>query len=332
MAYRGGTVVELDIQKFFDALDHKQLIKFLRLQVCDGVLLRLIGKWLAAGVMEAGALTHPEAGTPQGGVISPLLANVYLHYVLDLWFEHEVKPRLKGKAELIRYADDAVIVCKLDSDAAQLMVVLPKRFGRFGLTLHPDKTRQVRFERPDWSDQPGDESPGSFDFLGFTFCWGKSRRGKNVVRQKTAKDRFARALKRIADWCRQHRHDAIGAQHQDLSRKLNGHYGYYGVTGNGRRLEQFAYQIRRAWHKWLSRRSRPGRMSWARFNALPDRLPLPPPRVVHSCYGTQRIRTQRRKPLPAALRSRTVATPRGGRGWRPRPAVSSNELSGPDTV
>ena len=293
MACRGGTVVELDIQKFFDTLDHKQLMDFLRLRVRDGVLLRLIGKWLNAGVLEAGAVPHPETGTPQGGVISPLLANVYLHYVLDLWFQREVKPRLHGQAELVRYADDAVIVCTQASDAERILDVLPKRFGKYGLALHPDKTRLVRFERPSRNGGPEDgNGPGSFDFLGFTFYWGKSRKGNNVVRRKTAKDRLARGLKRIGDWCRRNLHADIDEQHRGLSLKLTGHYGYYGITGNFRSLQKFALQVHRTWYRWLCRRSWAGRRSWAWFAALTDRMPLPRPRIVHPCdLDAQRIRT-----------------------------------------
>jgi len=176
----GGWVLEIDIRKFFDTLDKKELLKFLRRRVRDGVILRLIAKWLNAGVMEEGELSFPEAGTPQGGVISPILANIYLHEVLDRWFEKEVLPRMKGKAFLIRYADDATLVFEQEYDARRVLEVLPKRFGRFKLTLHPEKTRLVDFRRPPRGGpgQPGGKGkpPRGFDLLGFTHYWGLSRR------------------------------------------------------------------------------------------------------------------------------------------------------------
>ncbi|MEK7371691.1 MAG: group II intron reverse transcriptase/maturase, partial [candidate division NC10 bacterium] len=173
----GGWVLEVDIRKFFDTLVHQQLTAILRQRVRDGVILRLIGKWLNAGVMEGLMLSHPESGTPQGGVISPLLANIYLHEVLDEWFVREVQPRLRGRAALVRYADDLVFVFARKDDAERVFEVLPKRFGKYGLTLHPDKTRLVPFHRPDRGDGGGD-GPGTFDFLGFTHHWGLSRNDK----------------------------------------------------------------------------------------------------------------------------------------------------------
>jgi RNA-directed DNA polymerase len=284
--WRGGIVVELDIQKFFDTLDHKQLRDFLGLRVRDGVLLRLIGKWLNAGVMEAGAVTRSELGTPQGGVISPLLANLYLHHVLDKWFAEEVVPRLYGAAELVRYADDAVIVCRRLDDAERLMAVLPKRFSKFGLKLHPEKTKLVRFERPALvqgkrDDDSDGEGPGSFDFLGFTYHWRRSRQGNWVVSRKTAKDRLARAIGRVAAWCKLNRHEPLGQQHAALCRKMQGHYAYYGVTGNNRSLACFAYEVKYAWRNWLARRSGHAKRTWEWFHQLLRRLPLPNPRIVH---------------------------------------------------
>jgi RNA-directed DNA polymerase len=206
----GGWVLEVDIRKFFDTLDHGRLREILGQRVRDGVILRLIGKWLNAGVMEGVALSHPEAGTPQGGVISPLLANIYLHEVLDEWFVRDVQPRLSSRAVLVRYADDFVFVFAQKEDAEQVLDVLPKRFGKYGLTLHPDKTRLVPFHRPDRVDG-SDGGSGTFDLLGFTHHWGLSRKGKWVVKRRTAKDRFSRTLRRIAEWCRRHRHDDVEA-------------------------------------------------------------------------------------------------------------------------
>jgi group II intron reverse transcriptase/maturase len=281
MAMKGGWVVELDIRKFFDTMSRSHLRTFLRQRVRDGVLLRLIGKWLNAGVMEAGALSYPEAGTPQGGVVSPLLANVYLHEVLDVWFEQDVKPRLRGRAFLVRYADDAVLGFEREDDARRVLEVLPKRFGRYGLTLHADKTRLVPFRPPRGPDDPG--GPGSFDFLGFTHFWAKSRKGRQVVKRRTSSSRFTRALKRIAEYCRLSRHDALAEQHKALSQKLKGHYGYFGITGNSRCLGRFRWEVQRLWYKWLRRRGQRHPLTWERFNALLRAFPLPPPITVHSC-------------------------------------------------
>jgi group II intron reverse transcriptase/maturase len=290
MAMGGCWIVEVDIRKFFDTLDHAHLRELLQLRVRDGVLLRLIGKWLHAGVLEDGNLTFPEAGTPQGGVISPLLANVYLHYVLDVWFEREVKPRLGGRAFLIRYADDFVIGFADEADARRVMEVLPKRFAKYGLTLHPEKTRLVPFVRPPRRSAGAGAQPvvqpGVFDLLGFRHCWVLSRQGNWVVRRETAPSRFRAALRRIAAWCRQFRHQPLREQHQTLWQKLKGHFGYYGITGNGKALQRFRDQVSRLWRKWLSRRHRRGGLPWPRFHLLLERYPLPPARVVHSVYRT----------------------------------------------
>jgi len=288
MTMGGGVALELDIAQFFDTLDHGVLRKFLDRRVTDGVLRRAIDKWLAAGVLEDGGVKHPEEGTPQGGVISPLLANIYLHEVLDAWFEAEVKPRLRGRGFMVRYADDAVLAFEREDDARRVHEVLHKRFERFGLRLHPEKTRLVRFGRPRRdgggpgnAGQGGDDAT-SFDFLGFTFHWAKSRRGYWVIKRRTAQDRFTRAVRRIWGWCKQHRHDPVPAQRDALAAKLRGHYGYYGITGNQHALGRFFEVVRRTWWFWLWRRSRSARRSWSWFAALRDRIPLPPPIAVHS--------------------------------------------------
>jgi RNA-directed DNA polymerase len=277
----GCWVVEVDIRSFFDTLDHAQLRELLKRRVRDGVLLRLIGKWLRAGILEGGVLTAPEAGTPQGGVISPLLANVYLHYVLDVWFEQQVKPRLKGRAFLVRYADDFVMGFACEEDARRVLEVLPKRFGKYGLTLHPDKTRLVRFTRPagrpTQAGRPEASPPESFDFLGFTHFWSRSRKGSWVVKRKTARGRFRRALARVTDWCRRHLHEPVREQYQALRQKLRGHYQYFGVVGNGRSLWCFRERLQGVWQKWLSRRRRGGGMTWERLGQLFRVLPLPEP-------------------------------------------------------
>ena len=243
------------------------------------MLLRLIGKWLNAGVHEAGSISHPEAGTPQGGVISPLLANIYLHEVLDEWVEEEVKPRLKGRAFLVRFADDFVLGFSNEEDARRVMDVLPKRLGKYGLDLHPEKTRLLRFLPPREGRQ--DMPSESFDFLGFNHHWEKSRKGRWVIKRKTATSRFTRALKRVAEWCRVFRHREIKEQHQHLSAALRGHYGYYGIIGNSQALGYFAFEVEKVWRKWLARRSQRG-MSWESFNRMVKRFALPPPRTTHS--------------------------------------------------
>lgn len=281
MEVGGGWVLEVDIERYFDTLDHGHLRAFLDQRVRDGVVRRAIGKWLKAGVLEEGVVIHPETGTPQGGVISPLLANIYLHEVLDKWFEAVVRPRLSGRAFLVRYADDFVIVFSSEGDARRVMEVLPKRFDKYGLRLNAEKTRLIPFCRPRGGQG---ERPGTFDLLGFTHYWGRSRKGSWVVKRKTAKARMNRALKRISQWCKCHRHLPVAEQHQGLVRKLRGHFSYYGITGNGRALWGYRHQVQRLWKKWLDRRSQRARMPWERFNRLLKRYALPKALVVHSIY------------------------------------------------
>lgn len=278
MKMGGGWMIDLDIQHFFDSVDHQRLRTIIDQRVRDGVIRRTIDKWLKAGVLHEGELSYSESGTPQGGVISPLLANVYLHEVLDVWFEREVRPRLDGSAGLIRYADDAVMIFEREADARRVMAVLAKRFAKYGLTLHPEKTRLVDFRKPSGEA----ERPDSFDFLGFTHFWGRSRKGNWVIQRKTAKSRFGRALMRVIEWCRFNRHRAIGEQHVALVRKLKGHYNYFGITGNSRSLGRFFNETRRAWRKWLDRRSGKKHMNWDRYALLLRRYPLPVPHIVHS--------------------------------------------------
>jgi group II intron reverse transcriptase/maturase len=286
MKMGGGWVVEVDIRKFFDTLDHARLRELLQRRIRDGVLLQLIGKWLKAGIMEGGVLTNSDQGTPQGGVISPLLANVYLHYVLDEWFEREVKPRLKGQAFLIRYADDFVMVFSHEADAGRVMEVLPKRFEKYGLKLHPDKTRLVPFTRPQNGSSRGETCPppGTFDLLGFTHHWGRSHKGNWVVQRQTASSRFSRVVRTIAQWCRCNRHQSITEQHESLSQKLRGHDAYFGITGNYRKLAKLRQVVVRVWKKWLGRRGS-GPLNWEGFGRLLERFPLPAARVVHSVYA-----------------------------------------------
>jgi group II intron reverse transcriptase/maturase len=282
MAWGGCWLVEVDIRQCFDTLEHAQLRTLLRQRVRDGMLLRLIDKWLQAGVLEHGELTYPEAGTPQGAVLSPLLANVYLHYVLDTWFMQVVQPCLRGRAFLVRYADDFVLGFAQEEDARRVLAVLPQRFGKYGLALHPTKTRLVPFQRPNHVPSgTGAQvvAPGSFDFLGFTHYWSRSKKGNWVVKRKTARSRFQRSLRKAAVWCRRNRHLSIAAQHQALSQKLRGHYAYFNVIGNLVCLHRFRYEVVRLWRKWLSRRRRRGQLTWAWFNGLLQALPLPWPRA-----------------------------------------------------
>ena len=288
MDCRGGWILDVDVRKFFDNLDHGHLREFLQQRVRDGVLLRLIGKWLKAGVMEDGCVSYPDAGSPQGGVVSPMLSNVFLHYVLDLWFEHEVRPHLRHRAFLVRFADDFVVGFRDRRDAQRVMEVLPKRFGKYGLTIHPDKTRLVSFRAPSSTatgrNRPA-ERPGTFDFLGFTHFWARSRRGQWIVKRKTASDRFSRAVRRIDAWCRRNRHQPIGLQQQKLNQKIRGHCAYYGITGNGPALARFSHTVRRCWQKWLHRRNRQRQVTWEVFAHLLEQYPLVPVRTVHSVYG-----------------------------------------------
>ncbi len=287
MAMDGGWVIDLDIQGFFDALDHRHLRSFMDQQVRDGVLRRVIDKWLKAGVMEEGRISRSKSGTPQGGVVSPLLANIYLHHVLDVWFETEVKPRLCGACFLVRYADDVVIFIQHEEEARRVMDVLPKRLGRFGLTMHPEKSRLVRFvqPKPSWLSTPGDDDfkpPGTFDFLGFTHYWGQTRKGGWAMKRKTAKDRVRRSLKSINQWCRVNRHQPIAFQHKMLVWKLRGHCAYYGITGNASNLTTICFHVVHIWQKWLNRRSQRKSMPWARFLRLMKRYPLPRMTASHS--------------------------------------------------
>jgi RNA-directed DNA polymerase len=227
----------------------------------------------------------PGAGDSPRWVISPMLSNIYLHEVLDKCFMEVVRPRLRGKAYLVRFADDAVLIFSEEEDARRVMEVLPKRFGKYGLTVHPEKTRMIWFEKP---GSPEDrKGSSSFAFLGFTHYWGRSRKGNWVVKRKTEKSRFSRALKAVAEWCKRNRHLPVREQQEALGRKLRGHYGYYGITGNARSLQRFLYQVQRVWRKWLNRRSRGNHLPWEKFYLLLKRYPLTPVRVVHSTYAAK---------------------------------------------
>jgi len=282
MKMGGGWVYEVDIQSFFDELDHGHVRSFLDRRVRDGVLRRTIDKWLNAGVMEAGRQSYPESGTPQSGVISPLLANVYLHEVLDTWFEREVQPRLRGRAFLFRYADDFVMVFELKGDAPRVAEVLSKRLARFGLRLHPEKTRLVRFQRPARGKSPDrSQRPGTFDLLGFTHYWGKGLNGSYALKRRTSKARMRRSLRRLNEWCRLHRHYPRPWQHEQLSRKLRGYDNYYGITGNFVALVRFRRRLLWIWRQWLNRRSQRKGVTWKRFYKYLKSNPIPRPYITH---------------------------------------------------
>ena len=276
-----SSIYDADVSHYFDDIDHRQLNHFLDKKVKDGVIRGLINKWLRAGVVDGDSLYYPPNGSPQGGVISPLLSNIYLHYVLDEWFVHEVQPRLHGRAFLVRFADDFVIGCELASDTDRLGVVIPKRFARYGLQIHPEKTRQVPFWRPS-KRMTHRSGLDTFDFLGFTHYWGKARSGHWVVKRKTASNRLRRSLRALWAWCRNNRHIRVHEQHQTLSRKLLGHYGYYGIRSNYKMLEVVYEQTLRTWRRWLGKRSSKGYLTIRAFANFLERYPLPLPRIVHA--------------------------------------------------
>jgi len=270
-------IVSADITGLFDNIEHGLLRVLIKRRVNDGRLLRLIGKWLNAGVMEGGAVHYPELGTPQGGVISPLLSNIFLHYVLDDWFVQVVQPRLRGRSLIIRWADDFIVGCEYKSDAQRIVSVLPKRFGRYGLRLHPDKTSLVCFSKPYRQEEA--RKRGTFEFLGFTFHWGRSRQGFWVIKKKTARKRLSRFMKRVWQWCKENLHERIKEQYETLCSKLRGFYQYYGVRGNYKALEVVFEHTERAWRRWVSRRSHKGKVL---FEDLRKTYPLPLPRIVHN--------------------------------------------------
>jgi group II intron reverse transcriptase/maturase len=277
-------VLEADIVSFFDSLDRQQLSEMLQERVADGSLLRLISKCLHVGVLDGEEFSAPDTGTVQGSVLSPLLGNVYLHYVLDRWFEREVKSRLRGAAWLIRYADDFVIGFEHREDAERVMAVLGKRMQRYGLNLHPDKTRLIPFRPPERDHRRG-KGPATFDFLGFTLYWRRTRMGRWRLGCKTRRARLRRAIRAVSDRCRRHRHEPVAAQHVALVRRIQGHFNYFGVNGNHRSLKCLDHQARRAWYKWLRRRSQRVRLTWERFCDLLRTFPLPTPRVVVAIWA-----------------------------------------------
>ena len=271
-------LIDADIQGYFDTIKHEHLREFLQRRINDGALLRFINKWLRAGVMDGERLCYPKEGTPQGAVISPILANIYLHEVLDRWFQEQVKPVMYGNCFLIRYGDDFVLGFERPEDAQRVMKVLAKRFAKYGLGIHPKKTRRICFRPPENRGNGGE----SFDFLGFTHYWSRSRKGNWVIKRRTSKKRQRRALTRIWRWCRQQMHEPVREQWQRLVSKLRGHYNYYGIIGNYKQLEVYYEKVLEAWRFWLNRRSSKGQRSAERFQSTILRdCPLPSPRIMH---------------------------------------------------
>jgi group II intron reverse transcriptase/maturase len=277
-------IIDADIENYFGSINHGILRELLDKRVKDGVIRRMIGKWLKAGVMERGNISYSEYGAPQGSVISPLLSNIYLHYVLDEWFSEQIQPLLKGGSFIVRWADDFILGFTDKSDAERVMEVLPKRFARYGLTLHPEKTRMI-----DLNDKRGGKGR-SFDFLGFTHFLSKSQKGSKVLKRKTSSKKFSRSIKNVRDYIKTNRHmkpnDLIAA----LNVKLRGHYNYYGVTFNSRSLDSFYRWVRFELFKWLNRRGGKSKLNWDCFKVqIENRHPLLKPYIKHSYRSLKRI-------------------------------------------
>jgi len=271
-----GYIVEADVKGFFDHMDHDWLLKMLSLRIDDRAFLNLIRKWLKAGILETdGTITDPDTGTPQGGIVSPVLANVYLHYALDLWFEKVVKPRCQGRAAICRYADDWVCAFQLRDDAQRFYQVLPKRLGKFRLETAPEKTKIVQFSR----FKPGMDR--RFTFLGFEFYWNKDRQGVPRVMRRTSRKKFQGASNRIVAWIKSNRHLPGGGFYKGLNARLIGHYNYYGVKGNSLSLKLFFTIALKAAFKWLNRRGGKRKsFTWDRFNQILERVRVARPRIT----------------------------------------------------
>ena len=273
-------VLEADIESFFDSIDRQMLQEILQERVPDGSIKRLVGKCLKVGVLENTELSWEETGTTQGSSLSPLLGNIYLNTVLDEWFETSVKPRLEGAASLVRFADDFIMTFEHRKDAERVLAVLSQRLSKFGLKLHPEKTRLVPFSRPNPKDEVK-KGPGTFDFLGFTFYWKQSRKGGWMLGTKTRRKSINAFMQDIREWCRRHRHSPVKVQHRMLKSKLNGHYNYFGVNGNHKCLQSVNYHTACVWGKWLRRRSHKARkLTWEKFfGTFLKHYPLPHTRL-----------------------------------------------------
>lgn len=270
-------IIDADIKNYFGTINHGILRDFLDKRVKDGVIRRMIDKWLKAGIMESGNISYPDEGTPQGSVISPLLSNIYLHYVLDEWFSEQIQPLLKGKSFIVRYADDFVLGFSDKSDADRVMEVLSKRFAKYGLTLHAEKTKLI-----DLNNKRGGNGR-SFDFLGFTHFLSKSLKGNKVLKRKTSSKRLTRAIVNVSSYIQKNRHMKLRDLIAALNIKLRGHYNYYGVTFNSRSVERFYRMVRYSLFKWLNRRGGKTKLNWNRFSDYVVKLtPLLQPFIKHS--------------------------------------------------
>jgi len=277
-------IIDADIKDYFGSINHGILREFLDKRVKDGVIRKMIDKWLKAGVMEGGNISYPKEGTQQGSVISPLLSNIYLHYVLDEWFSEEIQPLLKGKSFMVRYADDSVLGFSDKSDAEKVMEVLPKRFAKYGLTLNPEKTKLI-----DLNSQRGG-SDRSFDFLGFTHFLGRSRKGLKVLKRKTSSKRLTRAIVNISKFIKLNRHLKLRELIAAINIKLRGHYSYYGITFNYYSLSRFRFEVVRSLYKWLNRRGGKRKWNWDNVTILVEQwYPLVKPLIYHSYGSTKRI-------------------------------------------
>ena len=274
-------IIDADMQNYFGSINHQCLREFLDLKIKDGVIRKMIDKWLKAGIFENGQVTYPTEGTPQGGSLSPLLSNVYLHYVLDTWFKEQIQQLLIGGSFIIRFADDFLLGFSNREDALRVMEVLPKRLGKFGLTLHPEKTRLIDLEE---EKKGGDHPIKTFDFLGFTHYMSKSRKGKTILKRKTSSKKLNQALKRLSDWIKCYRHklpmrELIG----ELNQKLRGHYAYYGITFNCRKLHTYYNRTKHLLHKWLNHRGGKRVWTWNKIGKLTTEwIPLIRPKIYHS--------------------------------------------------
>jgi RNA-directed DNA polymerase len=276
-------IADLDLAKFFDSMPHVELLAVLSERIADRKFLRLLARMLKAGVQTPGGVIYDELGSPQGSIVSPVIANAFLDHVLDQWFVQTVRPYCRGYCALLRYADDALAVFEREDDAHRFMRVLPKRLGKFGLRLNEQKTRLIAFgKRQTWQMFKVGQRPATFDYLGFTHYWGRSRTGKARLKRKTSKKRLRRALVEFNHWLRRERNARkLPDLWQATARKMRGHFNYFGVTDNSLSLKKFGFEVRRLLFKWLNRRSQRRSFSWESLARYEARYPLPrPPRLV----------------------------------------------------
>jgi RNA-directed DNA polymerase len=278
-------VLEADIASFFDSLDRPRLREMLEERIDDKSLLRLVGKCLHVGVLDGAEFHTPDEGAVQGSSLSPLLGNIYLHHAIDLWYEREVKPRMRGRSCLVRYADDLVFGFECRGDAERVMKVLGQRLERYGLRLAPDKTRLLDFRRPPQDQQAG-KGPSTFDFLGFTHYWRRSGNGVWHPAWKTRAKKLSKTIVALQKWCKENLHLSIPEQHEALTRRIQGHFNYFGVNGNHKSLEILRYKVERSWLRWLRRRSQRSRLTWKRFRELLTELPLPNVKVYRNLWAS----------------------------------------------